>query len=127
MVGEALGKFSCVGLNDVDGARLGSLDGSFVGVIDGSDVGLDDGINEGCDLINDISAGQFDPELWKVLAAANTPYILTYNRAAQNNKAQSHLDNKGIISDALSFLSEKLVQLKLQGITDVGLRIEKVN
>ena len=26
------------------------------------------GINEGCDLINDISAGQFDPELWKVLA-----------------------------------------------------------
>ncbi len=77
------------------------------------------GINEGCDLINDISAGQFDPELWKVLAAANIPYILTYNRSAQNNKAQSHLDNKGIISDALSFLSEKLVQLKLQGITDV--------
>ncbi len=77
------------------------------------------GINEGCDLINDISAGQFDPELWKVLAAANIPYILTYNRSAQNNKVQSHLDNKGIISDALSFLSEKLVQLKLQGITDV--------
>ena len=77
------------------------------------------GINEGCDLINDISAGQFDPELWKVLAAANTPYILTYNRAAQNNKAQSHLENKRIISDALSFLSEKLVALQSLGITDV--------
>lgn len=77
------------------------------------------GIDEGCDLINDISAGQFDPNLWQVIAAAKIPYVLTYNRAAQNNQAQSHLQTKGIISDALSFLSEKLVALQMIGITDV--------
>ena len=77
------------------------------------------GIDEGCDLINDISAGQFDPNLWQVIAAAKIPYVLTYNRAAQNNQAQSHLQTKGIISDALSFLSEKLVALQMIDITDV--------
>jgi dihydropteroate synthase len=77
------------------------------------------GINEGCDLINDISAGQFDSELWTVVAQAKIPYILTYNRAEQTNEAKSFVARKGVISDALSFLSEKLEQLKRTGITDV--------
>ncbi len=77
------------------------------------------GINEGCDLINDISAGQFDSELWTVVAQAKIPYILTYNRAEQTNEAKSFVARKGVISDALSFLSEKLEQLKRKGITDV--------
>ena len=77
------------------------------------------GINEGCDLINDISAGQFDSELWTVVAQAKIPYILTYNRAEQTNEARSFVARKGVIADALSFLSEKLEQLKRKGITDV--------
>ena len=77
------------------------------------------GINEGCDLINDISAGQFDSELWTVVAQAKIPYILTYNRAEQTNEAKSFVARKGVIADALFFLSEKLEQLKRKGITDV--------
>ena len=77
------------------------------------------GINEGCDLINDISAGQFDSELWTVVAHSKIPYILTYNRAEQTNEARSFVARKGVIADALSFLSEKLEQLKRKGITDV--------
>jgi dihydropteroate synthase len=77
------------------------------------------GINEGCDLINDISAGQFDSDLWTVVAQAKIPYILTYNRAEQTNEAKSFVARKGVIADALSFLSEKLEQLKRKGITDV--------
>ena len=77
------------------------------------------GINEGCDLINDISAGQFDSELWTVVAQAKIPYILTYNRAEQTNETKSFVARKGVIADALSFLSEKLEQLKRKGITDV--------
>jgi dihydropteroate synthase len=63
------------------------------------------GIQEGCDLINDISAGQFDPELWTVVAEAKIPYVLTYNRAAQSNEAKSFVAQKRIVTDALSFLS----------------------
>ena len=77
------------------------------------------GINEGCDLINDISAGQVDKELWPLVSRNKIPYILTYNRSSQVNQAESKLKNKGIVSDALSFLSEKLAQLKSMGITDV--------
>ena len=77
------------------------------------------GIDQGTDLINDISAGQFDPTLWPVVAQAKIPYILNYNRAQQNNTAQSYLKEKGIVSDALSFLSEKRAALQALGCTDV--------
>jgi dihydropteroate synthase len=77
------------------------------------------GINQGIDLINDISAGQFDPTLWPVVAQAKIPYILNYNRAEQNNTAESFIKEKGIVSDALSFLSEKRAALQALGCTDV--------
>jgi dihydropteroate synthase len=77
------------------------------------------GIEQGADIINDISAGQFDPTLWPVVASSQIPYILNYNRADQQNEASSHLKNKGIVSDALSFLSEKQAVLKALGCTDI--------
>jgi dihydropteroate synthase len=77
------------------------------------------GIDQGVDLINDISAGQFDPALWPVVAKAKIPYVLNYNRAQQNNSAQSFLKEKGIVSDALSFLSEKRAALQALGCTDI--------
>jgi dihydropteroate synthase len=77
------------------------------------------GINQGIDLINDISAGQFDPTLWPVIARAKIPYILNYNRAEQNNTVESFIKEKGIVSDALSFLSAKRAALQALGCTDV--------
>ena len=77
------------------------------------------GIEQGIDLINDISAGQFDPTLWPVVSRHQIPYILSYNRASANNSAQSHLQEKGIISDALSFLSQKIAELKALGCADI--------
>jgi len=47
------------------------------------------------------------------------PYVLSYNRAGQNNEPRSFLKDKGIISDALAFLSEKQAQLKNMGCTDL--------
>jgi len=77
------------------------------------------GIDQGADLINDISAGQFDPTLWPVVARAQIPYILNYNRSGQQNTANSFLTQKGIVSDALSFLSEKRAALQALGCTDI--------
>jgi dihydropteroate synthase len=77
------------------------------------------GIDQGADIINDISAGQFDPNLWQVVAAHQIPYILNYNRGDQLNEARSNLKNKGIVSDALSFLSEKQALLNALGCKDV--------
>jgi dihydropteroate synthase len=77
------------------------------------------GIDQGADIINDISAGQFDPNLWPVVAAHQIPYILNYNRGDQLNEARSNLKNKGIVSDALSFLSEKQALLNALGCKDV--------
>jgi dihydropteroate synthase len=77
------------------------------------------GIDQGVDMINDISAGQFDPILWSVVAKNKVPYILSYNRASQNNVATSYLDQKRIISDALIFLSSKKDELLALGCKDL--------
>ncbi len=77
------------------------------------------GIEQGVDLINDISAGQFDQSLWPTVAKANIPYILSYNRSGLNNVPQSQLQAKGIVTDALSFLSQKRAELQAIGCTDI--------
>jgi dihydropteroate synthase len=77
------------------------------------------GIEQGVDLINDISAGQYDASIWEVVAQHKIPYILSYNRCGPKNQAKSHLTDKGILSDALLFLSEKMTQLKSIGCTEI--------
>ncbi len=105
------------------GSTIQALKKAFPGTLVSLDTYYGDvaqfGIAQGIDLLNDISAGQFDPTLWPVVAAAKIPYILNYNRAAQNNTSQSFLTEKGIVSDALSFLSEKKAALQALGCTDV--------
>ncbi|MEN9699768.1 MAG: hypothetical protein RLZZ301_966 [Bacteroidota bacterium] len=80
-----------------------------------ADFGLSNGIN----LINDISAGQFDANLWEVVAAHKAPYVLTYNRAPVQNEARSFVSKGQLVMDALHFLSNKLEALYAIGIQDV--------
>ncbi len=77
------------------------------------------GIDQGIDIINDISAGQFDPNLFKVLAKNKIPYILSYNRANEDNSTVFELNQKRIVSDAIAFLSRKKTALQELGCTDI--------
>ena len=75
-------------------------------------------LQNGIDLINDISGGQFDPEIWQVVARHQSPYVLTYHRGAQSNSAHSFV-KEHLLVDMLRFFAEKIAELEKIGVINV--------
>ena len=72
----------------------------------------------GADIINDVTGGDFDPEIWNVAAKFKAPYILMHARG--NSKTMQDLSNYDHVSlEILLFLSEKIKKIKESGIKDI--------
>ena len=76
------------------------------------------GFDEGIDLVNDISAGQFDSELLDVVSKTGFPYILMHiNPSYKSMHEKIKFDD--IILSINRFFSEKLLELNKKGIKDI--------
>lgn len=76
------------------------------------------GYNEGIDIVNDISAGQFDSELLDTVAKSGLPYILMHiNPTYESMHEKIKLDD--IIISVNRFFSEKVKFLRQKGIKDI--------
>ena len=76
------------------------------------------GLLAGADIINDITGGDFDPNIWNVTAKFKAPYILMHSRG--NSKTMHDLNNYDHVSlEILLFLSEKIKKIKEAGIKDI--------
>jgi dihydropteroate synthase len=75
-------------------------------------------LQNGVDIVNDISGGQFDPELWATIAKYQATYILTYHRGEKSNESVSYVKDHFIL-DVLRYFSEKMAQLEKLGIHNV--------
>ena len=76
------------------------------------------GYDEGIDIVNDISAGQFDSELWDTVAKTGLPYILMHiNPTYESMHEKIKFDD--IIISINRFFSEKVNLLKQKGIKDI--------
>lgn len=76
------------------------------------------GFNEGIDIVNDISAGQFDPELLPAVAKTGLPYILMHiNPSYESMHEKIKFDD--IILSINRFFSGKLLELNKKGIKDI--------
>ena len=75
-------------------------------------------LENGVDIVNDISGGQFDPELWNVIAKYKATYILTYHRGEKFNKGTSYVKDH-FMMDVLRYFSEKIAQLEKLGIHNI--------
>lgn len=76
------------------------------------------GYNEGIDLVNDISAGQFCPELLSIVSETGLPYVLMHINPTY--EAMHQTTTKGnIILEINKFFSEKVSHLKKLGIKDI--------
>ena len=60
----------------------------------------------GVHIINDISSGKMDPQMFDVVAQLNVPYILTHN-------------GKGIWKDMVYELAQNINRLHLMGVNDI--------
>jgi dihydropteroate synthase len=76
-------------------------------------------IEEGkANIINDISAGTLDPELFDAVTSLQAPYILMHIKGTPQNMQQNpHYDN--ITEEVSRFLAEKLIVLREKGVNDI--------
>jgi dihydropteroate synthase len=75
-------------------------------------------VNEGVVLINDISAGTIDPEMFPFIAKTGVPYVLMHMKGVPKNmQNDTHYDQ--IEVDVLDFLILKYQELKKSGVKDI--------
>lgn len=75
-------------------------------------------IDLGASMINDISGGDMDAEMYDVVVNKQVPYILMHMRGNPQN--MSNLDNyKHLIIDIISELQVKVNNLKKRGLNDI--------
>lgn len=75
-------------------------------------------VNEGVVLINDISAGTIDPEMFPFIAKTGVPYVLMHMKGVPKNmQNDTHYDQ--IEVNVLDFLILKYQELKKSGVKDI--------
>jgi dihydropteroate synthase len=75
-------------------------------------------LTQGADIVNDISGGQFDPELWRIVAKHQAPYVLTYHRGEKSNLGTSYVSDH-FMMDVLRYFSQKISELEKQGVYNI--------
>lgn len=74
----------------------------------------------GAAMINDISAGKIDPELFEVLPSLNVPYVLMHMPGTPADM-QQFTDSYGddVVTAVWDFLAEKMIRLREAGVKDI--------
>lgn len=74
--------------------------------------------HEGAGIINDISAGSLDKDMFQTIAEIKIPYILMHMRGTPQTMAQ-YTDYENITAEVCRYFSEKIAQLKALGVNDL--------
>ncbi len=75
-------------------------------------------IAEGAALINDISAGHLDPEMFQTIAQLQVPYIIMHMKGnPQNMTSQAQYEN--LLKEIIYYFSERVFELRKLGVNDI--------
>lgn len=72
----------------------------------------------GADIINDISGGEGDPEMFSVVKKLNVPYIMMHMIGNPRTMINNAFYND-ITADILKWFSKKILELKSAGVKDI--------
>jgi dihydropteroate synthase len=75
-------------------------------------------LDEGADIINDISGGEMDPMMLKVVGRANVPFICTHMQGKPENM-QDNPVYEDVLADVMAFFRRKSVECREAGIHDL--------
>jgi len=75
-------------------------------------------IQEGANMINDISAGELDPEMFAAVARLNVPYIAMHMRGNPMTMSQ-HSNYENLIREIVDFFHQKVQILNDLGVKDM--------
>lgn len=72
----------------------------------------------GAHMINDISGGEADPDMFSLVAELNVPYILMHMRGTPSTMQQNP-QYEDVVSDLLKWFGKKLIRLQSAGVKDI--------
>lgn len=75
-------------------------------------------IENGACIINDISAGSMDPEMFSTIAKLQVPYIMMHMQGSPQNM-QNNPTYNDIVQEVLFYFSKKISELRDLGVNDV--------
>jgi len=74
--------------------------------------------NYGVDVINDISAGDLDENMFQIIARLQVPYIMMHMKGKPENM-QNEPYYENVVQEIMKYFSEKINQLNLLGVKDI--------
>lgn len=72
----------------------------------------------GASIINDISGGEADPEMFRIVEQLNVPYIMMHMKGNPRNM-QSDPEYDDVVADILHWFSSRIVKLQSAGVKDI--------
>ncbi len=75
-------------------------------------------VSEGASIVNDISGGEMDPDMFKILADLKVPYILMHMRGTPQTMQQK-VECEDVYKKVFDFFVRKMETLDFYGIHDV--------
>jgi dihydropteroate synthase len=75
-------------------------------------------IESGAAMINDISAGCLDPEMFSTIARLQVPYVIMHMRGTPQNM-QGNLTYDNLVKDIIYYFSERVFELRAVGVNDI--------
>tara|TARA_Y100001968_G_C19259631_1_gene668625 strand:+ start:118 stop:987 length:870 start_codon:yes stop_codon:yes gene_type:complete len=75
-------------------------------------------VNIGADIINDISAGELDAEMFDTIASLQVPYIIMHMKGNPQNM-QLNPEYKNVIDEIVLFFKEKIEKLEQKGVKNI--------
>lgn len=77
-------------------------------------------VEAGADIVNDISGGQFDTDMYHTVSDLQVPYIMMHTRGTPENM-QQHTDYDDIVDNLVKYFSARIDELYTLGIKDLWL------
>lgn len=75
-------------------------------------------INSGADIVNDISGGEVDSQMFEFIIDTKTPYIMMHMRGTPQTM-KNHTDYKHLVNEILDYFNLKISKLKSNGVHDI--------
>ena len=75
-------------------------------------------VNSGAHMINDISGGNLDSNMFKTVSKLDVPYILMHMRGSPKNM-MSNTNYDDILNEIKNYFSERISKAKLDGVNDI--------
>lgn len=75
-------------------------------------------VEAGADIINDISGGTLDPEMFDTVAELRVPYILMHMRGTPATMSQN-TQYRDVVADVISELAYSIRELRQRGVCDI--------